>query len=240
LLATDPTGTGEPDVLLIGDLNSYAKEDPLTAFADAGYTNLVVEYEGFGNYSYVFDGLAGSLDHALASSSLVDQVTDTETWHINADEPPILDYNVEFKTPGHVQSFYDPGPFRSSDHDPVVIGLELGGTPVQPTVQPTTAPTREPTVGPTVEATTQATAGPTQAPTTTPSDQTGGGNDQNNSTGGVVAIIIGAAAVLLALVASLVGLAGAGVNAGSSYPMGREIKIKLFHALNGFNQEDQI
>ncbi len=212
-LATDPTGTGEPDVLLIGDLNSYAKEDPLTAFADAGYTNLVVEYEGFGNYSYVFDGLAGSLDHALASSSLVDQVTDTETWHINADEPPILDYNVEFKTPGHVQSFYDPGPFRSSDHDPVVIGLELGGTPVQPTaqptVQPTTAPTREPTVGPTVadsEATTEATAGPTQAPTTTPSDQTGGGNDQNNSTGGVVAIIVGVAAVLLALVASLVGL----------------------------------
>ena len=67
-LATDPTGTGEPDVLLIGDLNAYAMEDPLVAFAYAGYTNLVVEYEGFGNYSYVFDGLAGSLDHALASA----------------------------------------------------------------------------------------------------------------------------------------------------------------------------
>ena len=201
-LATDPTGTGEPDVLLIGDLNSYAKEDPLTVFADAGYTNLVVEYEGFGNYSYVFDGLAGSLDHALASPSLVDQVTDTETWHINADEPRSLDYNVEFKTPGQVQSFYDAGPFRSSDHDPVVIGLELGGTPAQPTAAPTTPPT----VAPTVEASVQPTAGLTQAPTITPSDQTGGGNDQNNSTGGVVAIIIGVAAVLLALVASLIGL----------------------------------
>ena len=40
-LATDPTGTGDPDVLLIGDLNSYAKEDPIAALEGAGYTNLI-------------------------------------------------------------------------------------------------------------------------------------------------------------------------------------------------------
>jgi predicted extracellular nuclease len=40
-------------------------------------------------------------------------------WHINADEPRILDYNEEFNPP----SLYDPGPFRASDHDPVVIHI---------------------------------------------------------------------------------------------------------------------
>jgi hypothetical protein len=40
-LATDPTGTGDPDLLLLGDLNSYAVEDPVTALTSAGCTNLV-------------------------------------------------------------------------------------------------------------------------------------------------------------------------------------------------------
>ena len=34
-LATDPTGSGDPDFLIIGDLNSYAKEDPITALKTA-------------------------------------------------------------------------------------------------------------------------------------------------------------------------------------------------------------
>jgi predicted extracellular nuclease len=198
-LATDPTWTDEPDVLLIGDLNAYVKEDPLIAFADAGYSDLVVTYEGFGNYSYVFDGLAGSLDHALVSPSLADQVTGAATWHINADEPRVLDYNVEFKSPGQVQGFYDVGPFRSSDHDPVVIGLELSSGTAEPTAEPTTESTAAPTSAPTQ----QPTVAPTQAPTETPSGPTSGESD---STGGVAAIIIGAAAVILALVASLIGL----------------------------------
>ena len=37
----------------------------------------------------------------------------------------MLDYNVEFKTPAQVDYFYAPGPYRSSDHDPVIVGLGL-------------------------------------------------------------------------------------------------------------------
>ncbi len=30
-LATDPTGSGDPDFIIMGDLNSYAMEDPIDA-----------------------------------------------------------------------------------------------------------------------------------------------------------------------------------------------------------------
>ena len=46
-------------------------------------------------------------------------------WHINADEPTVLDYNDDFKSPGQIASFYAPDSFRSSDHDPVLVGLNL-------------------------------------------------------------------------------------------------------------------
>ncbi len=126
-LAGDPTGSGDPDVLLIGDMNSYTFEDPITTFVDGGFVNLVRQFGGLTPYSYVFNGESGYLDHALASPSLAAQATGTADWHINPDEPTVLDYNVEFKTPNQVTTFYDPGPYRASDHDPVVIGLGLAG-----------------------------------------------------------------------------------------------------------------
>ena len=86
-LATDPTGTGETDVLILGDLNSYAREDPITALEAGGYTNLIRKYGGQAAYGYVFDGQWGHLDHALASASLVRQVKGAGDYHINADEP---------------------------------------------------------------------------------------------------------------------------------------------------------
>ena len=70
-------GSGDPDFLIIGDLNSYAMEDPIDAIK-AGpddtpgtpddWTNLVAQFLGPFAYSYVFDGMAGYLDHALASA----------------------------------------------------------------------------------------------------------------------------------------------------------------------------
>jgi predicted extracellular nuclease len=205
-LASDPSGTGDPDVLLIGDLNAYAMEDPLMTLADTGLTNLVVQFEGAGNYSYVFDGRAGSLDHALASESLVEQVSGVATWHINADEPRVLDYNVEFKSENQVESLYDPGPFRSSDHDPVLIGLQLGGPLVEPTAEPTAESTVEPTVElteePTVVPTTEPTVEPTLEPTEEPADE----DDSSDSSGGTVAIMAGLVAVILAMLAGLIGL----------------------------------
>jgi uncharacterized protein len=124
-LAADPTGSGDPDFLVMGDLNSYTFEDPITTFTDAGYRNLVRDSGGLGAYSYVFGGESGYLDHALASPSLAAQAIGAADWHINADEPIALDYNTEFKTANQVNTFYDNGPYRASDHDPVVINLAL-------------------------------------------------------------------------------------------------------------------
>ncbi|MGB5331691.1 MAG: ExeM/NucH family extracellular endonuclease [Woeseiaceae bacterium] len=120
-VATDPTHSNDPDYLIIGDFNAYVREGPLTALRDAGFTSLLEAREN--PYSFVFDGQAGALDHAIASASLVPQVVDTIEWHINADEPALLDYNLEH---GRNPALFDANsPYRASDHDPVVIGLEL-------------------------------------------------------------------------------------------------------------------
>lgn len=122
-LASDPTGSGDDDFLIIGDLNAYLEEDPVTELEQAGYSNLLRTFRGSEAYSYVFRGESGALDHALASASLLGQVTDALEWHINADEPPVLDYNLDF---GRNPAWFDPTtPYRASDHDPVVIGLQL-------------------------------------------------------------------------------------------------------------------
>ncbi len=123
-LETDPTGSEDPDFLIIGDLNAYAKEDPLKSFADAGYTDIVAAVNGFHSYSYLYDGEAGTLDYALASPSLTPQIDGAGIWHINADEPYVFDYQLAGKTEAQ-KTLYDPGPFRSSDHDPVLAGLNL-------------------------------------------------------------------------------------------------------------------
>jgi predicted extracellular nuclease len=125
-LATDPTGTAEPDVLILGDLNAYAKEDPITSFTNAGWRDLIASYGGSQAYGYVFNGQWGTLDHALATPSLaLGQVAGATHWHINADEPSVLDYNVNFKTAGLIASLYAADEFRNSDHDPAVVALAL-------------------------------------------------------------------------------------------------------------------
>ena len=128
-LKTDPTGSGDPDYLLIGDMNAYTFESPIQTFVDGGLTNLVRKYDGLAGYSYVFDGESGYLDHALATPSFESQVTGVGHWHINPDESAALDYNVEFKSANQVNTFYSSGPYRSSDHDPVLIGVQLAAAP---------------------------------------------------------------------------------------------------------------
>ena len=130
LLGNDPTGTNDPDILIVGDLNSYAKEDPITTLKNDGYTNLIESRIGAAGYSYVFDGQWGYLDHALSSLSLTSQVQDVLEWHINSDEPGVLDYNTNFKTVGQISSLYAADAFRTSDHDPVIVGLNLTAPPL--------------------------------------------------------------------------------------------------------------
>ena len=132
-LATDPTGSGDRDYLIIGDLNSYDKEDPIDAIKAGAddvlgtaddYTDLVFDYGGEGAYSYVFDGQIGYLDYALASANLAAQVTGATEWHVNADEPDLIDYDMTYKLPAQ-DALYAPDPYRYSDHDPVIVGLNV-------------------------------------------------------------------------------------------------------------------
>ncbi len=111
----------DDDVLVIGDLNSYGKEDPIDTLAINGFADQISRFNGLEGYSYVFDGESGYLDHALANTAMVSQITGALEWHINADEPFVIDYNTEFKP----QDLYTSAPYKASDHDPVVIGLNL-------------------------------------------------------------------------------------------------------------------
>ena len=118
---------GDDDVLVMGDLNAYGREAPITDFLDNGYVDQVSRFDAQG-YSYVFDGESGYLDHAISTSSLSAQIVSTKHWHINADEPSVIDYNLEFKQPacaGCGPDYYSNSAYRSSDHDPVVVGLNL-------------------------------------------------------------------------------------------------------------------
>lgn len=107
----------DEDALVMGDLNAYAEEDPIQTFVNAGYTDLQIQFHADSAYSYVYRGEAGYLDQALANETLVSQVTGVTVFHINADEPSMFEYSG---------TKYQPDMYRSSDHDPVVVGLRLG------------------------------------------------------------------------------------------------------------------
>ena len=108
-------------VLVIGDLNAYQQEDPIDALRASGLVDLHEQHSDGDtpNYSFVYYGQSGSLDHAFASPALAEDVTGVVTWHINADEPRFNDYNTEYNPP----AMFREDPFRSSDHDPVLIGI---------------------------------------------------------------------------------------------------------------------
>jgi len=111
-------------VLILGDLNAYQQEDPIDALRASGLVDLVsakrsASRDATTHYSFLYRGQSGSLDHAFATKALAKDVTGVATWHINADEPRFLDYNEEYNP----RSLFKPDPFRSSDHDPVLIGI---------------------------------------------------------------------------------------------------------------------
>jgi predicted extracellular nuclease len=125
-IASITASVGDPDVLVIGDLNAYGSEDPMQTLRNGGLVDLARRFQGAASHTYVFDGESGALDHALATPALSAQVTGSAHWHINADEPSVIDYNTEFKP----QDLYTPTPFRASDHDPVLVGVQPAVAPV--------------------------------------------------------------------------------------------------------------
>lgn len=120
-IASLQASSGDDDVITIGDYNAYSDEDPIVALEAGGLIDLGNRVPAASRYSYIFDGFSGELDHTLATASLDAQVTGATIWHINADEPSVIDYNTEFKP----QDLYAPDAYRASDHDPVLVGLGL-------------------------------------------------------------------------------------------------------------------
>ena len=113
------------------------------AGTDDDYTNLVKKFLGTFAYSFVFDGQAGYLDHALSSAGMTSQVTGVTEWHNNADEADVLDYDTSFKPPAQ-DALYEDAPYRSSDHDSISVGLDLDAPPV---ITSLTGPTEPVKVG---------------------------------------------------------------------------------------------
>jgi predicted extracellular nuclease len=120
---------GDSDVLVMGDLNANGAEDPIVTLTDAGLVNQLERFvrPNATPYSYVFNGEVGYLDHALATASLSTQMVDATEWHANADEPAMIDYNTDLKTPAAIALIEDHA-YRSSDHDPVVVSMNLPAT----------------------------------------------------------------------------------------------------------------
>lgn len=109
--------TGTDQVALLGDFNSYAQEDPMQVLYQAGFASAVQSE----HYSYVYGGLAGSLDHFLINKPLAEKRTDAGVWNINGGESPLLQYATYRTT---ALDYYRADPFGSSDHDPVLAGFK--------------------------------------------------------------------------------------------------------------------
>jgi hypothetical protein len=128
-LAQVQSTTGAQDVVLLGDFNSHGQEDPIDTLTHDGAIVDAVAHFDPADWSYIFDGASGRLDHGLVTAGLLGKVVYATSWHINADEPSVLDYNTEFKVFGTSTTgspdFYAETPYRSSDHDPMVMGLSL-------------------------------------------------------------------------------------------------------------------
>ena len=128
-LNSDPTDSGTDRHLVVGDFNAYAQEDPMQVFYEAGYVNQAIRFNDGDPavFSFVFQGQSGSLDHILASPSMNASVVGAVKWSINADEIPAFAYpeTLPASSLPKPADFYQPDPFRSSDHDPVLIGIEL-------------------------------------------------------------------------------------------------------------------
>ncbi len=122
----------EPDeaVALIGDFNSYTREDPLQVLYDAGYTDAATHFSGDApQFSYSYQGLSGSLDHVLLNDAALTRATGADVWEINAEESIALQYS-RYNYSGTL--FYAPDVYASSDHDPVVVGLAAGAQTNEP------------------------------------------------------------------------------------------------------------
>jgi predicted extracellular nuclease len=113
---------GVEDVLHGGDFNAYTQEEPLQLFYEEGFVNLAETHDPEG-WSYSFGGMVGSLDHVIANPSAAERVTGADDWQINGPESVMVQYS---RYQNNLTDLYESGPFGSSDHDPIIAGLDGG------------------------------------------------------------------------------------------------------------------
>lgn len=119
---------GIDKMFLTGDYNAYAKEDPIKVITDGGYHDL---HPANNEQTYSFGGLAGSLDHVFANEAAYEMVTGEDVWSINANESVYYEYS---RFNSNVTDLYAVNPFRSSDHNPEIIGIDTGEAILDPDV----------------------------------------------------------------------------------------------------------
>lgn len=100
--------------LILGDMNAWRLEEPIRAFREAGYVELVEERSGLPQHSFLYFGQRGTLDYAFASPALAQATRRAFIWHINADWPRAMTQPLPW--------------LRMSDHDPVIVDLDLSQT----------------------------------------------------------------------------------------------------------------
>ena len=124
-LAQDPTGQNAKPSIVIGDFNSYTKEDPITLLGENNYSNLASKFLSPTNWTSIFRGEVGSIDHVLANKTASKAAQGFTQWHINTLVTGWFDYNLEnlFKSKSKPKDYYNSSPFASSDHDMVIAGF---------------------------------------------------------------------------------------------------------------------
>ena len=162
-LASFAARFADKPTLLVGDFNSYSQEDPIKALEAAGWEHV----SGVGEASYVYAGRSGSLDHVFANAAAKPLLAGVTSWAVNAQESIAFEYSRAGMN-AHLAIEAD-NPYRSSDHNPELIGLTLLGgdapapTPsADPSAEPSPAPSAAPS--PSAEPSADPSASPAPAP----------------------------------------------------------------------------
>jgi len=94
-------------IVVLGDLNEHEFRPPVRELAGGDLANLILQVPLSERYTYNYRGNSQVLDHILVSRSLAEEASPRiDIVHVNADAPASQ---------------------RSSDHDPVVVRLDLSG-----------------------------------------------------------------------------------------------------------------